>query len=276
MDSRDFMCLMVGVFAATSCLCIAEPTQENGSEPPLPSVERTLADLAAFHIPTLESDSSADGLLAHPLDPFLEPPPTGACDDGFSSYPDVVVDVARTLHAQRIPYRSDLLADCSGMMHRVLQAAAGRCRDVARPTVRHARRARELARWYEARGTLARVHTPQDIDAALSVGAMAFFLAPGRQQGGLENIFHIGIITEIHRDDLGRVQSYEMFHGRRPGVTASITRWHRRHRVPALGNGTERMIAVAWPFPNRPSIGDTEAAGDGMADASSPESAHTL
>jgi hypothetical protein len=158
-----------------------------------------------------------------------------------------VQEVATTLARQRIPYRSGALADCSGMAHRVLRELGGRCEGVERPPVRVARRARDLARWYEAEGRLTRVRGLADIDAELEVGALAFYLAPGRRSGGLDKIFHVGVVVDVERDSEGRVQRYALFHGRRPGKVASITRWHTRDHAVPLGNGRERLVALGSP-----------------------------
>ncbi len=131
-----------------------------------------------------------------------------------------------------------------------------------------ARRAKDLARWYDREGRLARVSSTSDIDDALTVGSVAFFLAPGRHSGGLDSVFHIGVVVDIERDESGQIQRYAMFHGRRPGFSASITRWHVRDRRPALGNGSERMVAVAWPSDSQrpaPHLTDDAIALDGIA-----------
>lgn len=258
MGQSDVLGLTLGILCSVCALGVG--VSEAGPNPvaPRPVVERSLADLEAFHAADVEDALQQWSRSTDPLHPFYEPPPTEACDDGHASVEQVVQEVARDLHRRRIPYRSSTLADCSGMMHRVLRTVAGRCEGVDRPSVRHARRAKDLARWYERADRLTRVDTATDIDAALTVGSVAFFLAPGKRRGGLDRVFHIGVVTELERDARGRIQSYAMFHGRRPGFAASITRWHVRDRRPALGNGTERMVAVAWP-----------------SDAVRPESWHT-
>lgn len=247
MDRRSSMGLMMGMLAGVDSLGLAAAEAPAPRSAPAPVVERSLADLEAFHTAELEAQLALWDSTTDPLGPFFEPAPDFGCDDGAASFHEVVDEVTASLHRRRIPYRSASLADCSGIAHRVLRTVAGRCEGVARPPVRVARRAKDLARWYERQGLLARVTTPHDIDQALTVGSVAFFLAPGRRTGGLDRVFHIGVVTEIERDAQGRIQSYAMFHGRRPGFAASITRWHQRDRSPALGNGTERMVAVAWP-----------------------------
>jgi len=234
--------LFIGFLAAMTTVGVAMADAPPSPRAPQPAVERSLDDLAVFHA------EEADRLIhTDPLSPLLEPAPSLACDDGGASISEVVAEVASGLHRRRIPYRSANLADCSGMAHRVLRAVAGRCEGVERPPVVMARRAKDLARWYQQEQRLTEVASAEDIDEALTVGSVAFFLAPGRRSGGLDRIFHIGVVVDIERDEAGRIQRYAMFHGRRPGFSASITRWHVRDRSPSLGNGSERMVAVAWP-----------------------------
>ena len=240
--ARYIHALLSGVMASVVTLVVATMDPPPQPDMPTPTVKRSFNDLAAFYDPV-----SAIPLNAHPLHNLLEPPPTYTCDDGTATISEVVTEVTARLQSRHIPYRSANLADCSGMTHRVLRAVAGRCEGVQRPSVIMARRAKDLARWYNQEQRLVEVSTAEEIDNALTVGSVAFFLAPGRRVGGLEDIFHIGVVVDIERDETGRIQRYAMFHGRRPGFSASITRWHRRGRIPTLGNGSERMVAVAWP-----------------------------
>lgn len=175
------------------------------------------------------------------------PAPLPPCDQGAALPADVVRSVSSALAARRIPYSSANLADCSGMAHRVLKAMVSRCDDVLKPTLHEARSAAAMAGWYQGRGRLKRTPDLDAIDAALVPGAIAFFAAPGSRSKQLNQVHHIGFILEVERDAEGRVLSYTMFHGRSPGVPANITTDHSRARSPALGNGREAMVAVAYP-----------------------------
>jgi hypothetical protein len=199
----------------------------------------------------------------------LPPPP--ACDGGRVEVQAVTRSVARRLAAKRIPYNSDALADCSGMVHRVLEALDARCDDVARPDLTTARSARALAAWYAHQGLLTTVLGPQDADDALTPGALVFFGAPGRADVPLEEIFHVGVVYDVTRNERGEVESYLLFHGRRPGKVASITRWHRRDADPPLGNGREQLVAVAWPSPDLMPAGAALLVADAFADRPLPE-----
>ena len=199
----------------------------------------------------------------------LPPPP--ACDQGRVAVESVVQSTARRLAAQRIPYDSATLADCSGMIHRVLDRLEARCDDIERPDPSVARSARAIAAWYAQQGRLTTILDPVDADEALVPGAIAFFGAPGRVDVPLEEIFHTGVVYDVQRNDRGQVESYRMFHGRRPGKTASITRWHRRTAEPPLGNGNEQLIAIAWPSPDLAPIGADLLVAEAFADRPIPE-----
>lgn len=200
-----------------------------------------------------EVRATLESPVERPVSPnprFVAPlPPPPACDRGKRSLEDVARRAASTLAAKRIPYNSDLLADCSGMAHRVLETLDNRCDAVDRPTLVEARSAKAMAAWYAERGQLVTVTDPLDADDALVPGAIVFFGPPGRRGVSLDRIFHIGVVYDVQRDELGQVQSYRLFHGRRPGKVASITNWHRRENDPPLGNGNEELVAVAWPSP---------------------------
>lgn len=200
--------------------------------------EELLADAAV-------AQSTLD--ILDPLAGFREPAPDNRCDDGTTRWADAVQGITRRLARQRIPYKPSILADCSGMAHRVLRELGSRCSETKRPPVVVARRARDLARWYEQEGLLTHIPDLEAADAALEVGALAFYLSPGRSKGGLDNVYHIGIVVDVERDEAGRVQRYSLFHGRRPGIVASITKWHTRDARVPLGNGNERLIAIAVP-----------------------------
>ncbi len=174
-------------------------------------------------------------------------PAPPACDRGQRGVANVTRRVAGSLAAARIPYSSEAFADCSAMAHRVLDRIEDRCDGVARPTVQEARSARAIAGWYADQGLLTTVGGPLDADDALVPGAIAFFGPPGHRAPTLDQVFHIGVVVSVERDPVGRVESYRMFHARRPGKVASITGWHRREAHPPLGNGTEKLVAVAWP-----------------------------
>ena len=207
-----------------------------------------------------------------PNDVFDVPlPPPPACDGGRFGIKSVVQSTARRLAAQRIPYNSARLADCSGMVHRVLETVEQRCDDVAKPDLEVARSARAIAAWYAQQGLLTTVLDTIDADEALVPGAIAVYGAPGKRDVELEQVFHIGVVYDVQRNERDEVESYRLFHGRRPGKVASITRWHTRDADPPLGNGDEQLVAIAWPSPDLMPPGAEDLVADAFEDRPVPE-----
>jgi hypothetical protein len=209
--------------------------------------------LTAFLMTPTDSQSRGGSPLPPALPGDLEPEvcelpaPLPPCDQGAALPVDVVRSVSGALAARHIPYSSGNLADCSGMAHRVLKSLVSRCEDVLKPTLHEARSAAAMAAWYQGRGRLKRTPDLDAIDQALVPGAIAFFSAPHSRSKQLNQVHHIGFILEVERDADGKVLSYTMFHGRSPGIPAGITTDHSRSRSPALGNGRESLVAVAYP-----------------------------
>ena len=203
--------------------------------------------------PSPEQRAQLESPVERPVSPnpdFLAPlPPPPACDRGRRSIEDVARRASAGLAAERILYDSETLADCSGMTHRVLERLEARCDAIDKPTVHEARSAKAIAAWYAELGQLVAVDSVLDVDDALVPGAIVFFGPPGKVDVPLERIFHIGVVYGVRRDAVGQVESYRLFHGRRPGKVASITNWHRRTSEPPFGNGNEELVAIAWPSP---------------------------
>ena len=179
-----------------------------------------------------------------PLAPAPEIAPAPQCDGGQDSPPEVVASTARQLSSRRIAYRSQPMSDCSGMFHRVLQSLHSRCDDILGPTPEQARSSDAIARWYDAQGALHRVRTPEQADPWLVPGAILFYATPGAR-GDLAAIHHVGVVVDVVRDAQDRVDSYRLFHGRQPGLTATITSHHTRDNRPVLGNGPDALVAIA-------------------------------
>lgn len=208
------------------------------------------AALAAMPVPPLRF-SAAPPPVSHqlqaPADVWVEPvtPESLLC-----SGPDVttaIEQLSRGLAAQRILYSSEPLSDCSGMVHRVLGGLGEQCAGLDLPEVDDARSAAELATWFSDEGRLVALPQLDDVDRWLVPGTLAFFGRPGRQ--GLGRVDHVGVVVEVERDIDGQVQRYAMFHGRQPGKVAGITRWHTRDASPALGNGNDALLGIAFPTP---------------------------
>lgn len=175
-------------------------------------------------------------------------PPPQPCDDGDTALVRVTEEYAQKVTAARIGYNSQPLSDCSGMAHRMLNQLANRCDNVVKPTIHQARSSAAIAMWYEGKGRLKRVKTLEDADSTLAPGMLAFYGSPGSRSKALNTVHHVGTVLSVERDEQGRVLSYRLFHGRSQGIPANITEHHTRDRSPALGNGREPLVALAWPI----------------------------
>jgi hypothetical protein len=172
--------------------------------------------------------------------------------------------IAHSLSRQKIMYRQGPgLRDCSGIFHRVLNGLRtqyGGMDGVTLPTAASHRTTRQLARWYFERGALQFTATPRTDDRHIAPGTVMFFGRPGttakdlnpKAMFGSRGIAHMGVVVDIKRDAAGRVTSYGLFHGRRTGKVAAITRYHKRDhaRYPAYGNGSQPWVAYASIIPS--------------------------
>lgn len=171
---------------------------------------------------------------------------------------------AERLEAEKIPYNNrepEKLSDCSGIFHRTARFVGGMCGQYAYPTPQTARDSRSLARWYYEHGNLAIVHDIMKQRDLIRPGAVLFFGGTGKRfnnptpeevtapyPSGI--IEHIGVVTEVKKDDAGHVNGYVMFHGRRPGVHAQRSHYHKleppRAGFPPLGNWNQQLVAIAY------------------------------
>lgn len=166
-----------------------------------------------------------------------------------------VREIADSLEALNLMYSSREQADCSGMVHRVLQALKAQCESVETPSLAAARSAEGIARWYAERRELILIHDALAQADLIKPGAVLFF---GQEQRVYRNltakqafkaIYHVGIVVAVEHDAEGRVVSYKMFQGRSPGKPAATTNYHWRQpsrpTFPAFGNGEQQWIAFA-------------------------------
>lgn len=163
--------------------------------------------------------------------------------------------IASAFESQRILYGAQPLSDCSGIFHRLLRAVKAECGDYHCPAVREYRDSRALARWYQEKGELQMIGDSLASADLIKPGAVLFYgrrgePAEGFGYGDLEGLInHVGVVVEVERDEDGIVSNYHLFHGRRPGKVAGISRWHNREpshdEYPPYGNGTEQWIAFA-------------------------------
>jgi rare lipoprotein A len=158
-----------------------------------------------------------------------------------------------------LKFSSRKLQDCSGIFHKfVRKFKTEYCPNDDYPKVRNARTTRGIAKWYHQRGELILVHNVLKQSHLIKPGAVMFYGRPNRKYKNFKandlfirgrGINHLGVVVSVDRDAKGRVVSYKLFHGRRPGKPSGITNFHKRKPTrssyPPLGNGTEQWVAIA-------------------------------
>lgn len=217
--------------------------------------------------PDAEATSVATSLAASidPLDgsvPASDPFPD---EDPVSRQ---VMEIAIALERQKIGYNTEDLSDCSGVFHRVLMNLQREYPTITLPKPTTHRSTRKLARWYHERGSLEVVRSAADEDDAIRPGVVLFYGQRGKRYDDAtpEELFeigsgiaHMGVVVGVERVD-GRVLGYSLFHGRRTGTDASITRYHRRApsraNHPPYGNGDEHWVAYSPILPPATPFGE--------------------
>ncbi|HMQ46068.1 MAG TPA: hypothetical protein PKA00_01130 [Saprospiraceae bacterium] len=179
-------------------------------------------------------------------------------DDTFSTE---LSDLASYIEHNPLWYSSSpsSLKDCSGVFHRLLNIIKTKYPDCMGPEITEARDSRSIARWYQANNSFHVINNAMEQRHLIRPGAVLFFGAPGRyyrsstlsQMNSLDGVIrHIGVVTEVFRDEEGNVTGYVMMHGRRPGVYAQRTYKHKatppRPGYPVLGNWNQQLVGLAY------------------------------
>lgn len=193
---------------------------------------------------------------------FLPASQTCASSDG--DWSKQLTRFAEGLEGKNLMYTQsppDLLQDCSGIYFRMAQFAASQCGDYEFPDPKQTRDSRSLARWYHNKGNLAIVQDPMASRNLIRPGSVMFFGRSGERYSNLTIeriagtpqkrgvITHIGVVTEVTYDDVGKVTGYVMMHGRRPGKAAKRSHYHKveppKIGYPVLGNWQQQWVAIA-------------------------------
>jgi len=171
-----------------------------------------------------------------------------------------VKEIADMITADSLWYGKELLSDCSGIFHRVLQAMKSRCPAYDYPDPEKYRETRDLARWYHQRGDLILVQDALASADLIKPGAVMFYGHRGinytatnltadtllMRERGIE---HLGVVVSIKKDAAGQLLGYELFHGQTYGKIASTTRHHERNPSRSsympFGNAEQQWVAVA-------------------------------
>ncbi len=209
--------------------------------------------------PTLASDPNIDV-----ENMFNHLPPNNSC---FGSEDEISLQL--TLLAERMERDSlwydnkhpKKLQDCSGIFHRISQFVEKKCDGYAYPSPKTARDSRSLAGWFHKNNNLTVIEDPVASRNLIRPGSVMFFGGSGKrfQQMTPEQLFapyphgivaHIGVVTEVAKDENGDVIGYVMMHGRRPGVFAQRSHYHSidppRFGYPSLGNWNQQWIGVGY------------------------------
>ncbi len=178
---------------------------------------------------------------------------------------EILSNYAQKLEEEAIYYNQDSekLSDASGIVHRVLNYLSSISDQIKKPDVSEARSTRELADWYHKQGMLTVINDPLAQRDLIRPGTIMYYGKSGQVYDDLsiehllspspnQVIMHAGIVTEMVRDENGKVISYTLFHGRRPGAIASRTYYHTveppRLGYPIFGNWNQQWVAVAYPI----------------------------
>lgn len=176
-------------------------------------------------------------------------------------FADELNDLANYMEHNPLWYSTlpNSLKDCSGVFHRLLSIIKTKYPDCIGPEITEARDSRSIARWYQANNSFHVIHNAMEQRHLIRPGAVLFFGAPGKyyrsstlsQMNTLDGVIrHIGVVTEVYKDDEGNVTGYVMMHGRRPGVFAQRTYKHKitppRPGYPVLGNWNQQLVGLAY------------------------------
>lgn len=149
------------------------------------------------------------------------------------------------------------LQDCSGIFHRVVQHVKGSCNSYKYPEPKDARDSRSLAKWFDSNNNFTIINDAVDQRNLIRPGAVMFFGRSDQKYNNLnmdnlttDVIAHIGVVTEVTKDENGDITGYVMMHGRRPGVHAQRSHYHQiappRAGFPPLGNWSQQWVGIAY------------------------------
>ncbi|MBX2872706.1 MAG: hypothetical protein KTR30_11415 [Saprospiraceae bacterium] len=152
------------------------------------------------------------------------------------------------------------LLDCSGIFHRVSKFISDKCDAYAYPDVDSTRHTSALAGWYYDNKNLVIIQDAAKQRNLIKPGTVMFFGKSGQLYNNLtidrlktpypnNVIMHVGVVTDVTKNDNGELVKYTMFHGRSKGKIASSTYYHSldppRAGFPPLGNWDQQLVAVA-------------------------------
>ena len=153
------------------------------------------------------------------------------------------------------------LQDCSGIFHRISQYVEKKCESYTYPKPKKARDSRSLSGWFHENNNLILIEDPVASRNLIRPGSVMFFGGTGKHFKNMTVqqlsapypdgiVEHIGVVTEVKKNEEGEVTGYVMMHGRRPGVFAQRSHYHSieppRFGFPPLGNWNQQWIAIGY------------------------------
>jgi rare lipoprotein A len=188
-------------------------------------------------------------------------------------------EITGELHSRRIPYDENppALADCSGMFLRVSMEMHDRCPGIVAPDdITTTRSSAAIANWYRQKGLYSPVSDALAEDRLIQPGTVLFY----KDLREDDDISHMGVVTDVLRNDRGEVTRYWLFHGRSGSKPAAITGYHYRNprNDMPLGVGQKSLVGAAplcpsgdcgCPDPRQQSSGNGHAPSSGLVRVSS-------
>lgn len=244
-------------------------TQKTGSDVANSMIDSTTVDSlpespSSTPEPALSDSDSEEILIADRGQAVSALPSSDLCfKPGSDELKNTLLVYTQQLESQSLPYNNkepEKLLDCSGIFHRISQFVSTKCDAYDYPDVRTTRDTRALAGWFHDNDNLVIIHDAAKQRNLIKPGTVMFFGKSGQSYNNLtidrlktpipnHVIMHVGVVTDVKKDDKGEVINYTMFHGRSPGKIASSTYYHNvkppRTGFPPLGNWNQQLVAVA-------------------------------
>lgn len=157
---------------------------------------------------------------------------TTACKIDLNNELDVV-----TKELTGTPYSAKKGTDCSGIFHKVIDALSVHCSNLEFPKFGVDRSSRDLLKWYHEKGQLSLIRNPSKASSLIKKGAIMFYGQSGKHYSEQDRremsiselidlstgVNHLGIVMNVERKGK-KIISYEIFHGKKPGVAAGVSR----------------------------------------------------
>lgn len=173
------------------------------------------------------------------------------CFQSSKDFDAYLNDYAAIIENDSIYHNSEPLSDCSGIFHKLLLDIKKHCPKSEYPPIQN-RSSRQIAKWFHEERELTQVSNIMDHLDEIEIGTIIFYGISGRnyQNNDIsilftrEGITHMGVVTKtISRK--GKLNEYELFHGRSKGKIAKRTRYHSVKNSPPFSNGRQPVVALS-------------------------------